>query len=65
MSSIPAGVTPGARSAQVGTCDHTKKQARSLQLAAVITASRSTRAMEGTLSKIEPSPRSASRGPSA
>ncbi len=58
-------MTPGARSDQAGTCAHTRKQARSLQLAAVTTASRSTRAMEGTLSKIETSPRRPSRGPSA
>ena len=58
-------MTPGAGSGQAGTCAPTRKQARSLQVAAITTASRSTRAMEGTLSKIETSPRRASRGPSA
>ena len=56
---------PGARSDQAGTCAHTRKQARTLQLAAVATTSRSIRAIEGTLAKIETSPRSSSRGPSA
>ena len=49
---------------QAATCAHTRKQARSLQLAAVTTVSRSIRAMEGTLPKIETSPRRPSSGPS-
>ena len=53
-----------ARSDQAGTCAQTRKQARALQLAEVTTVSRSIRAMEGTLPKIETSPRSPSRGPS-
>jgi hypothetical protein len=47
-----------------GTCAQTRKQARTRQLAVVTTISRSIRAMEGTLSKIETSPRSPSSGPS-
>ena len=52
------------RSNQAGTCAQTRKQARACQLAAVTTISRSIRAIEGTLPKIETSPRRPSSGPS-